>query len=93
MQAPLARRAPSPRVAGVPVLSVPPQARVLTQVFPGLEPCAESLELGRPVLEDEVAVQYPLGGYHALPSPPARVFQDVVSRIAAIVGIVWHQRT
>ncbi len=36
------------------MLSIPPQARVLTQVFPGLHPYAESLELGRLVLDDEV---------------------------------------
>jgi hypothetical protein len=28
-----------PRLVGVAVLSIPPQARVLTQVFPGLHPC------------------------------------------------------
>jgi hypothetical protein len=43
-----------PRLVGVAVLSIPPQARVLTQVFPGLRPYAESLELGRLVIEDEV---------------------------------------
>src|SRR5215813_7004166 len=42
-------------LAGVAVLSVPPQAKVLTAVFPGLEPYSESLELGRFVLDDEVA--------------------------------------
>jgi hypothetical protein len=42
-------------LAGVAVLSVPVQARVLTAVFPDLEPYVESLELGRFVLDDEVA--------------------------------------
>jgi hypothetical protein len=42
------------RLVGVAVLSVPLQARVLTQVFPSLQPYAESLELGRLVLDDEV---------------------------------------
>jgi hypothetical protein len=41
-------------LVGVAVLSVPAQARVLTNVFPGLEPYRESLELGRFVLADEV---------------------------------------
>jgi hypothetical protein len=43
------------RLAGVAVLSIPAQAKVLTGVFPDLEPYAESLELGRFVLDDEVA--------------------------------------
>jgi hypothetical protein len=41
-------------LAGVAVLSVPASARVLSRVFPSLEPYAESLELGRLVLADEV---------------------------------------
>lgn len=41
-------------LVGVAVLSVPMQASVLTNVFPRLEPYAESLELGRFVLLDEV---------------------------------------
>jgi len=43
------------KLAGAAVLSVPTQARVLTSVFPDLEPYAESLELGRFVLDDDVA--------------------------------------
>jgi hypothetical protein len=43
------------RLAGVAVLSVPAQARVLTGVFADLEPYVQSLELGRFVLDDEVA--------------------------------------
>ena len=42
------------RLVGVAVLSVPAHARVLTGVFPRLRPYAESLELGRLVLLDEV---------------------------------------
>jgi len=41
-------------LVGAAVLSVPTSRRVLTNVFPGLEPYAESLELGRFVLDDEV---------------------------------------
>jgi hypothetical protein len=41
-------------LTGVAVLSVPAQAKVLTSVFPGLEPYRESLELGRFVLAEEV---------------------------------------
>ena len=44
----------SPELTGVAVLSVPPSRGVLTGVFPGLEPYAESLELGRFVLTDDV---------------------------------------
>jgi len=42
-------------LVGVAVLSVPMAARVLTNVFPGLEPYAEALELGRFVLTDTPA--------------------------------------
>lgn len=41
-------------LVGVAVLSVPMRAAVLTNVFPGLEPFTESLELGRFVLTDAV---------------------------------------
>lgn len=41
-------------LVGVAVLSVPMRAAVLTNVFPLLEPFAESLELGRFVLTDAV---------------------------------------
>ncbi len=44
-----------PELAGVAVLSVPASRRVLSSVFPGLEPYEESLELGRFVLDDSVA--------------------------------------
>lgn len=44
----------SPRLVGVAALSVPVSRRVLTNVFPTLEPYAESLELGRFVLADDV---------------------------------------
>lgn len=43
-----------PELAGVAVLSVPASSRVLTNVFPGLEPYEQSLELGRFVLLDQV---------------------------------------
>lgn len=39
-------------LVGVAVLSVPMSARVVTSVFPTLEPFSESLELGRLVLTD-----------------------------------------
>lgn len=42
------------QLVGVAVLSVPMQKSVLTNVFPGLEPYKESLELGRFVLLNEV---------------------------------------
>jgi hypothetical protein len=45
----------TPRLVGVAALSVPTSKRVLTGVFPGLEPYQESLELGRFVLDDNVA--------------------------------------
>jgi hypothetical protein len=46
----------TPELCGVAVLSVPSRGkRVLTGVFPRLEPNAESLELGRLVLADSVA--------------------------------------
>jgi hypothetical protein len=41
-------------LVGVAVLSVPVQAKVLTDVFPDLAPYHESLELGRLVLADQV---------------------------------------
>lgn len=46
---------PQPALAGVAVLSSPSNKRVLTNVFPGLEPYRQSLELGRFVLTDQVA--------------------------------------
>jgi len=42
------------RLVGVAVLGIPTQAAVLSNVFPGLEPYRESLELSRLVLADEV---------------------------------------
>ena len=44
-----------PRLAGVAVLSVPVSKRALQLVFPGLVPYAESLDLGRFVLEGAVS--------------------------------------
>jgi hypothetical protein len=41
-------------LVGAAVLSIPVQEKVLTNVFPGLEPYQESLELGRLVLADRV---------------------------------------
>lgn len=43
-----------PVLAGAAVLSIPARPQVLTNVFPHLEPYAESLELGRFVLDDAV---------------------------------------
>jgi hypothetical protein len=45
---------PNPVLCGAAVLSVPASRRVLTLIFPGLEPYQESLELGRFVLDDSV---------------------------------------
>jgi hypothetical protein len=42
-----------PDLVGVAVFAVPAQARVLTNVFPDLEPYTQSLELGRFVLEGQ----------------------------------------
>jgi hypothetical protein len=44
----------TPVLSGVAVLAVPANRAVLTQAFPGLEPYAESLELSRFVLDDDV---------------------------------------
>jgi hypothetical protein len=44
----------SPVLVGVAVLSLPASPALLTSVFPGLAPKAESLELGRFVLDDAV---------------------------------------
>lgn len=41
------------RLAGVMILGIPVQAKVLTGVFPDLQPYTESLELSRFVLDDE----------------------------------------
>ena len=43
-----------PELVGVAILSVPASEKVLTSVFPRLEPFDESLELGRPVLREQV---------------------------------------
>lgn len=43
------------RLVGAAVLAVPMAATVLTNVFPRLQPCAESAELARFVLVDDVA--------------------------------------
>ncbi|WP_173062191.1 Mom family adenine methylcarbamoylation protein [Phytohabitans houttuyneae] len=40
-------------LVGVAVFAIPAQSRVLTNVFPGLEPYRQSLELGRFVLEGQ----------------------------------------
>ena len=40
-----------PRLVGVAVLSTPMNKKVLTTVYPGLEPGVEALELGRLVLD------------------------------------------
>lgn len=48
------RRQGEPLVVGAAVLGVPMQERVLTMSFPTLEPYAESLELARFVLLDQV---------------------------------------
>jgi hypothetical protein len=44
----------TPVLRGAAILSVPASRLVLSAVFPGLEPYAESLELGRLVLDDSV---------------------------------------
>jgi hypothetical protein len=62
-------------LVGVAVLSVPSSRSVLTSVFPRLEPYAESLELGRFVLVDEV------------PANGESWFYAEVRRLAAAAGI------
>lgn len=62
-------------LVGVAVLSVPMRAAVLTNVFPELEPFAESLELGRFVLTD------------ATPANAESWFLAQVWRRAAAAGI------
>lgn len=67
----------SDRLMGVCVLGVPVQARVLTGVFPDLEPYVESLELSRLVLLDD-----PIVGANAESWMVSRVF-----RLAAAEGL------
>jgi hypothetical protein len=62
-------------VVGVALLSTPMQARVLTNVFPTLEPYYESLELGRFVLLDDV------------PANAESFFLGAVFRLAAADGL------
>ena len=62
-------------LAGVAVLSVPVQSKVVTNSFPGLVPYEQSLELGRFVLRDEV-------GFNGETWFLARAF-----RLAAAAGI------
>lgn len=62
-------------LAGVMVLSVPAQAKVLTNVFPDLEPYVESMELGRLVLADRV------------PANGESWFVAEAFRQAAVVGV------
>lgn len=66
---------PAARLIGAAVLSVPASAGVLTAVFPRLEPCTESIELGRFVLFDKV------------PANGASWFLAEVRRLAAAAGI------
>ena len=63
------------QLVGVAVLSVPASRAVLTAVFPRLEPYAESLELGRFVLVDEV------------PANGESWFLAEVRRLAAASGV------
>jgi hypothetical protein len=67
----------SDRLMGVCVLGVPMQARVLTGVFPDLEPYVQSLELSRLVLLDD-----PIVGANAESWMVSRVF-----RLAAATGL------
>ena len=72
---------PSGRLMGVAVLGVPMQARVLTNVFPTLEPYGESLELSRLVLLDD-----PIVGANAESWMLARVFSDAAK--CGVRGVV-----
>ena len=63
------------RLVGVAVLSVPVQASVLTNAFPGLVPYDESLELGRFVLDDDV------------PANGESWFLARVFKLAALAGV------
>jgi hypothetical protein len=65
----------TPELAGAAVLSVPASRAVLTSVFPDLEPYAESLELGRFVLDDSVAAN------------GESWFLAEVRRLAALAGV------
>jgi hypothetical protein len=66
-------------LVGAAILSIPSNRKVLTNVFPGLRPYEESLELGRLILDDSVASN---GETWFL----ARVFQQAAA--AGIRGIV-----
>lgn len=66
---------PAPALVGVAVRSVPASPAVLTSVFPRLEPYAESLELGRFVLEDQV------------PANGESWFLGQFARLAAAAGV------
>jgi len=67
--------ATEPALCGVAVLSVPMTSRVLTAVFPHLQPYRESLELGRFVLDD------------AVPANGESWFLGQAFRLAAAAGI------
>ena len=87
---------PEPVLVGVAVLSVPASKRVLTRVFPELEPYAESLELGRFVLDDVVPANgesWFLGEIHRLAAADAGLrgvvaFSDPIARYTADGTIV-----
>jgi hypothetical protein len=62
-------------LVGVLVLSIPVQAKVLTDVYPGLVPYDEALELGRLVLADVV------------PAPAESFFIARVWRLERVLGL------
>lgn len=62
------RLAHSGELVGVAVYGIPAQARVLTNVFPDLEPYRQSLELSRFVLTDEDYADGPLAGQPKCPT-------------------------
>ena len=70
------------------VFAIPAQARVLTNVFPDLQPYTQSLELGRFVLRANrsgPADQHAQGGHP--PTPPGELHAGSVVALAAGEGV------
>jgi len=94
-----------PQLAGVAVLSVPASRQVLTVVFPGLEPYAQSAELGRLVLAPSVAAngeswflaevfrmaaRRGLRGIVSFNDPVARYAADGTMTMPGHIGIIYQ---
>ena len=93
------------QLVGVAVLSVPAQAKVLTNVFPELEAYTESAELGRFVLLDEVpanaeswflarifelAAAQGTRGLVSFSDPQPRTSADGTTTLAGHVGTIYQ---